>query len=241
MLFFFDPSRQNYLIHIAAAVLPAIFLLRYIYRKDRYEKEPVWLLSRLIFAGLLSAFLAMIIEMVVLNYILPSFRITDKVIYHICVGTIVALAEEGSKMFFLKRRTWNDPNFNYRFDGVVYAVFVSLGFAAIENVLYVVQYGLSVALSRAFLAVPAHTAFAVFMGAYYGEAKRCEIRGDFSGKTMNLFLAFIVAAALHAFYDITVMINETETIAMFVVFVLVMYVVVYRKISRESARDVEMY
>ncbi len=241
MFLFFGSSIHYYMLHIIAALLPAVFLMRYIYKKDKYEKEPAVLLWRLIVSGLMAAFLAMILEMVVISYILPSFRITNQVFYHIAVGSCVAIIEEGSKMYFLKRRTWNDPNFNFRYDGVVYAVFVSLGFAAIENVLYVIQYGLSVAVSRGLLAVPAHTGFAVFMGAYYGTAKLREIRGDFSGKMRNLFLAFAVSAALHAYYDITAMIGEPVSVAMFIVFVIIMYVIVYRKISLESAQDVELY
>ncbi len=84
---------------------------------------------------------------------------------------VVAVVEEGTKFVFLKLRTWRDPNFNFRFDGIVYAVFVSLGFAAFENINYVLGYGLTVALPRAVLAIPAHMGFAVFMGLFYGRGK----------------------------------------------------------------------
>lgn len=82
---------------------------------------------------------------------------------------------------FLHARTWRNPNFNYRFDGIVYAVFVSLGFAAFENIQYVLHYGLSVALPRAIFAVPGHMSFAVFMGLFYGRAKLYEAWGDGAG------------------------------------------------------------
>ena len=90
---------------------------------------------------------------------------------------VVAAVEEGSKFFFLYRRTWHDPNFNFRYDAIVYAVFVSLGFAAFENVKYVFNYGLSVALPRAILAIPGHMGFAVFMGFFTAEQNFVQIMG----------------------------------------------------------------
>ena len=79
---------------------------------------------------------------------------------------IVAIAEESSKYFFLKKRTWNNPEFNCQYDGVVYAVFVSLGFALWENINYVLSYGFSTAIVRAITAIPGHACFGVFMGVF---------------------------------------------------------------------------
>ena len=87
-----------------------------------------------------------------------------RVNYGILTAIFVGLIEEGSKFFFLYRFTWKDKAFNYRFDGIVYAVFVSLGFAALENVFYVFNYGTGVALQRALLTIPGHMSFAVYMG-----------------------------------------------------------------------------
>jgi RsiW-degrading membrane proteinase PrsW (M82 family) len=89
-----------------------------------------------------------LLEQLLLDKFLPTVPITSETVYFIATAVIVALVEEGTKLFFLKRFTWRSPDFNYRYDGVVYAVFVSLGFAAIENLLYVFQYGLSVAWAR---------------------------------------------------------------------------------------------
>ena len=69
---------------------------------------------------------------------------------------------------------WNHPAFDYRFDAVVYCVFAALGFAALENILYVAQFGFAVAVSRALLSVPGHCFFAVYMGIYLGQAKMVE-------------------------------------------------------------------
>ena len=114
---------------------------------------------------------------------------------------MVAVVEEGTKLFFLKRRSWRDPNFNFMFDGIVYSVFVSLGFAAFENIKYVFTYGLSVAMPRALLAVPGHLGFAVFMGVFYGRAKLCESRGQYFASKVSMAMGYVAAVFLHGFYD----------------------------------------
>ena len=150
---------------------------------------------------------------------------------------VVALVEEGMKYLLLKRCTWRDPNFNYRFDGIVYAVFVSLGFAAYENILYVLRYGLSVALPRALFAVPGHMSFAVFMGVFYGRAKLCEDCGQPVRKRLNLWRGYLTAVILHGFYDSCAMLGNTAAMLTFLVFVIIMYIRVYRLLRRESATD----
>ena len=150
-MFFYVPGMSILAIYVLAAVLPAVFLMRYVYRKDTVEKEPPALLASLALMGVFAALAAMVLERIggsILNRLVsPSSRWYVILLAFLVVGA----AEEGCKLFFLKRRSWWDPNFNYRFDGVVYAVFVSLGFAAFENVLYVFRYGLSVVLPRALL------------------------------------------------------------------------------------------
>ena len=150
---------------------------------------------------------------------------------------MVAAVEEGTKLFFLYRRTWKEPDFNYRFDAIVYAVFVSLGFAAFENVKYVFSYGLSVALPRAILAVPGHMGFAVFMGIFYGRAKRCADWGNRFGCKWNLVLSYLFPVALHGVYDSCCMTGTGRSTAVFVIFVLVMYLLVFRMIRHESRTD----
>ena len=76
----------------------------------------------------------------------------------------VALVEEACKRWVVLKFAWRSPAFDYRFDAVVYCVFAALGFAALENILYVAEYGFAVAVSRALLSVPGHCFFAVYMG-----------------------------------------------------------------------------
>lgn len=238
-MFFFFPvlSLLPILIYLAAALLPAIILLRYVYKNDTVEKEPPGLLVSLLLMGCLSALCAGILEGVA-DYFLQLVVSPDSPIYVLLLAfLVVAVAEEGMKLFFLKRRSWNHPAFNYRFDGVVYAVFVSLGFAALENVQYVVNYGLSVALPRALLAVPGHLSFSIFMGIHYGRARLLENIGDYEGAKRSLRTGFLIAVFLHGFYDSCAMLGSSLASIVFLVFVVIMFVNAYRALKFESATD----
>ena len=224
-------------IYVLAAVLPAIFLMRYVYKQDQVEQEPIPLLVSLIGRGILAALAAIVLEMLgqsILNALVDPER---PIYIYLTAFLVVAAVEEGTKFFFLYRRTWRDPNFNYRFDAILYAVFVSLGFAAFENVKYVFSYGLSVALPRAVLAVPGHMGFAVFMGIFYGRARRCGSRGEVLGCRMNLILGYLFPVVLHGIYDTCCMLGTNRATLVFVVFVIAMYLIVYRLIRRESRTD----
>ena len=238
-MFFFAPFVTlplYYLVavYILAAVLPAIILMRYVYRQDTIEKEPVYLLRSLVGMGILAALASIVLEWIGQILLDITVDANDPRYLYIMAFLVVAVIEEGTKFFFLYRRTWNDPNFNFRFDGIVYAVFVSLGFAAFENVKYVFSYGLSVALPRAILAIPGHMGFAVFMGVFYGRARLCADLEDKAGTVRNLAVGYLLAVLLHGFYDSCCMVGTNQSTAVFVVFVIVMYLVVFRLIKHES-------
>ena len=225
------------LIYVLAAVLPAVFLMVYVYRQDRVEREPVRLLLSLLSQGINAALLSIVLGTAVrrlLGLIVPDGTRLYTVLYAFLA---VAAVEEGAKFYFLKRRTWRDPNFNYRFDAVVYAVFVSLGFAAFENILYVFQYGLSVVIPRALLSIPGHMAFSVYMGVYYGRAKLQENYGFTSASKASSEQAYLWAVLLHGFYDACLMIGTGGTTVVFLIFVAITYTRMFRRLRREAAQD----
>lgn len=231
------PNVAIKVIYILAAVLPAIILLRYIYKNDKVEKEPVGLLVSLLLMGIPSAIVSIVLESIgesILNKTVSN-ELTSYTL--ILAFIVVAMVEEGAKLFFLKIRTWKSPHFNYRFDGVVYSVFVSLGFAIVENIGYVFSNGLYVAFIRALTAVPAHMGFAVFMGLFYARAKFSEKSGNKTDKRSNLFVAYLMPVLLHGFYDACAMIGNVLATLLFILFVAVMYIVVILVIKRESKTD----
>lgn len=224
-------------IYLCAALLPAALLMRYIYRKDKIEKEPTKLLKGLVLRGCLAGIIAIVLEAVGEFALDIGVAEDDPAYNYFLAFCVVAMAEEGAKFFLLKRYTWKNSNFNYRFDGIVYAAFISLGFAAFENIGYIFTYGLTVTLARAVFAVPGHLGFSVFMGVFYGLAKKAEKAGRKRDCKRNLILSYVVPVLLHGFYDSCCMSESTLSSIIFFAFVALMYVVVIRIVKIESQND----
>ena len=235
MFYFLISSLLGYrFLLIAAAVIPALFLMVKVYRSDRLEKESPQMLLRLVAAGVFATLAAMILERV-LSWILGA-AVKDRTLYQVLLYFgIVAFSEEGAKYFFLKRRTWRTAEFDCLYDGVVYAVFVALGFALWENISYVLHYGFSTALVRAVTAIPGHTCFGVFMGVFYGIAKRLENAGQRGYASLFRGLSVLVPALLHGCYDYIASSDGEDWY--FLVFIAVLFGASYVLVNRMSRRD----
>ena len=230
-LFYVNP------ILIAAAVIPAIVLLRFVYKEDRLDKESPGLLLSLVIFGILSTFAAIVTEQIgeaILGILLPQNSTAYNALLYFVV---VALSEEGFKYLLLKKRTWYSGEFNCQFDGVVYAVFVALGFALWENISYVLMYGLGTAAVRAVTAVPGHACFGVFMGVYYGRAKRYDNDGDFVKAKRCRTMAVLMPALLHGAYDFIATMEDPNCEWMFLVFVLALFAVSLKLVRVGSRSD----
>lgn len=165
------------------ALIPAVLLCWYIYSKDRVEKEPVSLLFLLFLVGAIVYLPAIWAENSIIGLVDQAFasRITYSltgvanfdsegsfVLHSAACGFLaIALVEETVKWFLLYFITGRNKNFNHLFDGVVYAVFLSLGFAAMENVFYAVRDGWTTFVLRSLTSVPGHMTFGVLMGFCY--------------------------------------------------------------------------
>lgn len=219
------------------AVLPAIVLLVVIYRADNIEKEPFSLMAKVFGLGALTTISAMILEEIGM-YILSFFFYTPNALYTFFeMFCVVALAEEAGKYFVLKKATWKHKEFNFSFDGIVYSVCASLGFATLENILYVFQGGFSTAVMRAITAVPGHCIFGIFMGIYYGIAKGCELRGDENGKKLNLKKALLVPIFLHGFYDFSCSLEYDGMFLVFILLEIFMTVNAIKMVKKMSKED----
>ena len=222
---------------IAAAVIPAVILLLQVYRADRLEKEPTGLLISLLLFGVIATALAIVTETIGENILLSFFDETDLGYLILSNFIVVALSEEGFKLLLLRWRTWRSPNFNCQFDGVVYAVFVALGFALWENISYVLMYGLSTALVRAVTAVPGHACFGVFMGVWYGLAKRLHGQGRDSASKLCRVLALLLPALLHGCYDFIASIESVHYGWLFAAFVAILFVLAFILVRRQARHD----
>lgn len=191
---------ESILFLIASALIPPLLLLGIIYRMDKIEQEPPALMMGLFVRGVLAMFPILVLELLADQFI-DFFPWSTLVYLFLAYFCIPGFIEEGVKYRVLVKRTWNDPNFNYRFDAVVYAVFVSLGFAAVENVLYVLTNGFATAVVRAIFSIPGHAMFGVVMGACLGTAKWMESHRQFEQAASLRKKAFLLPAVLHGLYD----------------------------------------
>lgn len=225
---------------LLAALLPAIILLIRVYKLDKIEKEPRGLLLKLVLFGALSGVVASATEAGLL-YLLGLLAPRSELAYLLLENFIaVALVEELCKRWPVRRFAWNHPAFDYRFDAVVYCVFSALGFAALENILYVTQYGLSVAVSRALLSVPGHFFFAVYMGIYLGEAKRAEREGEGFLRDRFLRESILVPVLLHGFWDFSLSVDSPWMTAAFYAFVLVFFLSANHRLRAASEDDQQL-
>ena len=225
------------IVYIIAAVLPAALLMFYIYRKDGIEKEPTSLLIKLVGLGVLAAVISGGLETVCIVLLDRVISVAHPLYLIILAFLVIAVIEEGTKYIFMRMLTWNNPHFNFRFDAVVYAAFISLGFAAFENIGYVIGYGLTIAPTRALLAIPGHLSFAVFMGFFYGRARLWANRGDNHKASVNRWLSYIVAVLLHGFYDACAMKQTVLSTIVFFAFIVAVDIFMIRTIKKESRED----
>ena len=226
----------NYFL-VLAAVIPAAALLIWTYKADKLEKESGRLLLRLVIAGVLSSLIALVLERL-FSWILGITTVEGSRIYNIILYfIIVAFAEEGSKYFMLWRRTWKNPEFNCLYDGVVYAVFISLGFAIWENISYVLTYGFSTALIRAVTAIPGHACFGVFMGIFYAFARKNANQGLRTSSIVYRILCVVIPALIHGAYDYIATMQTKGSTWYFLIFIAVLFVISFILVGKMSKKD----
>ncbi len=178
---------------LAISSAPGACVILYVYLKDKHEKEPIGLLLKSFAFGAIAVLVTLMISFPLEMFVPTDEENLSQQAIHAFI--LVALVEEFSKFLFVRGILYNDDHFNEPFDGIVYSVTVSMGFATVENILYVSEGGYSTALMRMFTAVPAHATFAVLMGYFIGRAK-------FENTRVPLSLAGLLAATVfHGAYD----------------------------------------
>ena len=153
---------------LLASLAPVFIILFYIYFRDKYEKEPLGMLVQSLVGRYADCYSGDFCGAMALCTYAP-FR-EGRQLLHSMPFWWLDPPKRLFKFLALYLLIWKSPSFNEKFDGIVYAVFVSLGFAAVENVMYVMDGGFQTATVRALTAVPAHAIFGVTMGYYLGIA-----------------------------------------------------------------------
>ncbi|MBR3897800.1 MAG: PrsW family intramembrane metalloprotease [Bacilli bacterium] len=208
----------------------------YIYKKDS-NKEPTKLLIKLFIGGIASCFITLHITNMVSQFI--PLIVEDynnqtllELIIHAFVG--VALIEEGSKWIIVYSNAYNDREFDEIYDMIVYSVFVALGFAFFENIIYIFSEGIRIAIVRALLSIPAHTCNGIFMGYYLMMAKMSTLQNDNTNRQKYLILSALVPTIMHGIFDYCLFIGNILFFVIFCIFVVIMYVVSVNKVISVS-------
>lgn len=223
------------------SILPAAVLMFVIYQCDRVEPEPVKLVLSVMGFGMLTIIPSIICEL--LGEGLLSLFLYKENPWYIFLENffVIGLVEEFWKRFVVKAYIWKKSEFNYRFDAIVYCVASSLGFALLENIMYVFQYGFGTGITRAVLSVPGHCTFAVFMGFFLGDAKFYEVRENKRKAKMYMALSLWVPVLQHGFYDFCLSMRSVALTLVFLLFVIVCDVVAIIRIIRSEKQDVPFY
>ncbi|RKE94766.1 PrsW family intramembrane metalloprotease [Ichthyenterobacterium magnum] len=177
------------------AVAPIFIIIVYVYLKDKHEKEPKSFLFKNFLLGAIVSIIVTTLIYVLIDLVLPLNDKTSVLQQFIKAFFLVGLTEEFSKYIMVRYYAQPNKEFNEPYDGIMYAVMVSMGFAATENIMYVLDGGAQTALVRAFTAVPAHATFGIIMGYFMGKAK-------FSNNRIKLnLLGLFFATLFHGAYD----------------------------------------
>lgn len=226
------------IITLIISILPVYLVGLYIYKKDK-NKEPKSLLKRLFIYGMLSCIPAAIVEILLGNFfaIEKSMNLVALFFY---VFISVALVEELFKWVITYRLTYNNNEFDELYDAIVYAVFVSLGFACFENIFYVLDAGVKVGLFRAITAIPGHVSDAIIMGNYIGLAKLASTNNSDKLRNKNLLLSILIPTLAHTFYDYCLFTENVYFLLIFTIFLISIYIYSFKKVKRISSSKNEL-
>lgn len=204
---------------ISVSIAPAFALLSFFYLKDEYELEPIYAIFRTFLYGALLVFPIMFIQ-----YAFQEEGIAQSAFLQSYF--VYGLFEEFFKWFIFIFTTYKYSKFNTVYDGIVYGVSISLGFATVENILYLFAHGIEYAFSRAIFPVSSHALFGVIMGYYLGRAKFST-----NNERLSLMLALLLPTFLHGTYDFILESIEKQWVYGLIPFMVVLWLLSLRKVK----------
>jgi RsiW-degrading membrane proteinase PrsW (M82 family) len=196
-----------YLLLLGIAILPVVLLMVFIYRQDKYQKEPVKSLIKAFIGGMIAIPLDIII-VTMLDLALGETFLAQTVFFSAFMEA--GIPEELCKFIIFMIFIWRDKNFDEYFDGIVYACFIGLGFACLENIMYVFDAtivslagGFVTSFFRALLSVPGHFLFGAILGYFLSMAKfRPEKKGKY------IWTGLLLAMLAHGLFDWLLMVTD---------------------------------
>lgn len=208
---------------ISAGIAPGFALLSYFYLKDEFDKEPYRDILRVFILGSILVFPIMFIQ-----YVLDVEQVTNNNYLRAFISA--GFLEEFFKWFILYYTVFKYIDIDEHYDGIVYGVAISLGFATVENILYLFSFGLEHALGRAFLPVSSHALFGVVMGYYIGKAKFSEAQLRIKWIMFSFFVPYI----LHSVYDLILMTQDYWLMIM-IPFMVFLWWLALRKVKKAKS------
>ncbi len=225
---------NDYLTYMA--ILPVILLLLFIYKRDTH-KEPKKLLRKTFIFGCLTVIPVIIVELI-FEVVFKIYGDDTQIMKFASIFIGVALVEELFKWLVVRFIPYKDTEFDEKYDGIVYAVFSSLGFAVIENLLYCLNSNISVAILRALTAVPGHACDAVVMGYFLGLAKYYAINENKKLENKNLFFAILFPVITHTIYDYLLTAGIPLLSIIWLIFVIVFTIICFILVIKSSKSNI---
>lgn len=218
------------IILLTVAIAPSLALFSYFYLRDQFSQEPSKLLFQSFIYGAVLTF-----PILFLQYVLNE----EGVFSSIFASNVLfpSLIEEFFKWLVLLIAIFRHVDFEDPYDGILYGASVSLGFATVENILYLLEFGTDIAFIRALLPVSSHALFGVVMGYYFGKAK---FSSEGSVEYKWLFLALFIPITLHLLYNSTVSLN-TNILAGAVPFMLFLWWFGLKKVKQAHLLSLNHY
>jgi protease PrsW len=221
------------------ALLPVFLIIGYVYKQDKIEREPAGMVLKTFFYGALFSIADIPVERMLQRIIQAYYPAMDMQYQLVENFAGVACVEELTKWLVLYIFIWKSRNFDYKFDGIVYGVSASLGFAGLENIIYVFSYGTGVALTRAIFAIPGHAAFGILMGFFLARAKHFQLRRNSFMCAVCMVCCLAFPICMHGIYDflLSPAAEERNFSPYFFALVIGIDFVSYRIIKHESQTD----
>ncbi|MFD1039512.1 glutamic-type intramembrane protease PrsW [Virgibacillus byunsanensis] len=203
---------------LSAGIAPTVALMSFFYLKDRIT-EPLPLIIKMFLYGALLVFPIMFLQYAFTTEGFSNNNLIESFI-------VVSFMEEFFKWFIFIYIIFHHTEFDAHYDGIVYAVAISLGFATVENFLYLFSNGIQYAFSRALFPVSSHALFGVIMGYHFGKAK---VQPQY--KRWNILLAFFTPFLLHGIYNYILKTYSSNWLLPLIPFMIILWIIGLHKVT----------